>query len=444
MGKKPFLAFAIAVALCAGRSAVVLAQPSAAQDTMMLRPLLDDALASNPRIAEARSLWRAAEHRVPRTGALDDPMLGFALDDQPFEGGLKGTREIFVSQTLPFPGKRGALSESASLEAEAMRESALQTARDVVTEVKVAYIELFMLESQLAALRASRDALADAEGAARARYEAGLGGQQDLLMAMVEKGQIESEILNKDALVAAGRSRLNLLLAREHDAPLGRAWIDSLSPFDATREELVPRARGERPSVVAKEREWAAAMSAHRWASISARPDFAFGAGYMQMPEAPDEWRAEAAMTIPLWKGRKQDAEEREAGERVLAAESALEAERDRVAQSVEEQYAHVIGERATATVYRREVLPQADLAYRSARAGYLADREDFLVVITTLRRRIELEKEYYEFFADAETHLALLEQSVGADLGGISLDLERALEADAQNAHDAQEGADR
>ena len=441
MGKKSFLAFAIAAALCASRSSAAFGQPTATPDTTSLRALLDDALASNPRIAQARSLWRAAEHRVPRAGALDDPMLGFALDDQPFESGLTGTREIFVSQAVPFPGKRGALSRTAELEAEAQREAALQIARDVVTEVKLAYIELFMLDGQLAALRASRDAVADAEGVARARYEAGLGGQQDLLMAMVEKGQIDTEIIAKEALVTAGRSRLNLLLARESNAPLGRASIDSLSPFGATREELVARARDQRASVRAKERESAAAESAQRSAHIASRPDFAFGAGYMQMPESPDEWRAEAAMTIPLWKGRKQNAEAREADERRLAAESALEAERDRVAQTVEEQYAHVVAERASATLYRREILPQADLAYRSARASYLADREEFLVVITTLRRRIEIEREYYELFADAEMHLALLEQSVGADLGGISLDLEAALEADTR---DAQEGTDR
>jgi outer membrane protein, heavy metal efflux system len=440
MGKNSFLAFLFAAAFFASLCSAALAQPPAAQDTASLRALLDEALASNPRIAEARSLWRAAEHRVPRAGALDDPMLGFALDEQPFEGGLTGTREISLSQAVPFPGKRGSSSETAALEAAAKRELALQTARDVVTEVKIAYIDLFMMESQLAALRASRDAAADAEGAARARYETGLGGQQDLLIAMVEKGQIESQILRKDALVVAGRSRLNLLLARDGGAPLGRAWIDSLSPFNAAREELVARARAQRPSIRAKERESAAAESAQESARIESRPDFALGAGYMQRPAAPDEWRAEASMTLPLWKGRKQDADARAADERFLAAESALEAERDRVAQSVEEQYAHVTSERAIAELYRREILPQADLAYRSARAGYLADREEFLVMITTLRRRIEIEKEYYELFANAEMHLALLEQSVGADLGGISLDLEAALEADAR---DAQEGTD-
>ena len=407
--------------------------PIAEADTLHLESLLQEALAANPDVAGARSLWRAAEDRVPVAGALENPVLELMLDDQPFEGEESGTRDIGLSQAIPFPGKRGSMTDAAQLEAEAKREEALHTARAVVTEVKVAYWELFMLESEIATLRESRAALEDIVEGARTRYETGLSGQQDLLLAMVERSELDGEILHAEAVAGAARSQLNLLLARNAEAPLGRTAAESLTPFDSPIEDLLTSAQAQRPSVRAAEREVAAADARHRLASVAWRPDFMIGGAYMQAPDAPDMWRASVALTLPIWKSRKEDAATREASHRLQAAQRAFEGERLRAEASVEEQYAHVVSEREIVGLYRREILPQADLAYRSARSGYLTGRETFLVLLESLRKRIELKKDYFEYFADSEMHLALLEEAVGRDLGPMRVDLEGALERESE-----------
>ncbi len=420
MRKVAFLS-CLLVAVAAPVAALAADPPG--EETSDLESLLREALAANPEVAEARALWRAAESRARYVGALDDPVLGFMLDDQPLRGDGSGQREISLSQAIPFPGKRGLMTEEARRDAEAAREMAREAARRVVTEVKMAYYELFMLESQVAAMRESRSALADAIEVTRARYETGIAGQQDLLLAMVEGSELDGEILHAEALVVAARVRLNLLLARDPSTRLGPAHVDSLSPFDASLEALLASARESRPALRAAERDTAAAAAAHRGARIAWRPDFMIGAGYMQMPDVVDEWRAEVAMTLPIWKGRKQDAAAREAARRVDAARAALEAARIRVGVTVEEQYAHVSSERGIVGLYDREILPQAELAYRSARANYLTGQVTFLVLLDSLRKLIALRKSYYEYLADSEMHLARLEEAVGRDLGGIRID---------------------
>jgi outer membrane protein TolC len=423
----------VAVALAA--VAPVTAAPLAEADTLDLSALLQEALAANPEVALARSQWRAAEERVPFEGSLENPMLELMLDNQPFEAGLTGSREVGLSQAFPFPGKRGLGSDTAGREAEAARAAALGTARSLVTEVKVAYWELVLQDAELSTLRESRSALEDVVQGARARYETGLGSQQDLLLAMVEKSALDGEILHAEAVAGALRSRLNLLVARDAEAPLGRAIADSLTPFDAPLEELLVAARDARPSVQAAERDVAAADARHRLSRTAWRPDFVVGAGYMQMPNEPDEWKASLGVELPLWKGSRQDAAAREASRRLDAARSAFDAERLRAAASVEEQYAHVVSEREIVGLYRREILPQAELAYRSARSGYLAGRETFLVLLEALRRHLELRKSYWEYFADSEMHLASLEEATGRDLGPVPIDLAATLEHEPEEA---------
>jgi outer membrane protein TolC len=412
---------ALLVLLAGARAAA--GAPIAPGDTLNLAALLREALANHPDVARARSMAQAEEQRVPAAGALENPVLELALDEQPFEGSGTGERQIGLSQEVPFPGKRGMRTDAARGQAGTARELALDAERTVVAAVKVAYWELFLQENRTEILRESRTALADVVAAARVRYETGLGGQQDLLLAMVEASKLDGEILHAEAVTAAARSRVNLLLGREAEAPLGRAVADSLTPFDASLEDLLEAAREARPSVRAAQHGVAAAAAEARLARAAARPDFLLGGMYMQTREGPDEWRASLGLTLPVWKGRREDAESREAAHRHDAARSALDAERLRAAATVEEQYAHVASEREIVQLYRREILPQSDLAYHSARTGYLAGRETFLVLLEAVRNSLELESSYYEYFADSEMHLAWLEEAVGRDLAPREVD---------------------
>jgi outer membrane protein TolC len=412
---KPFLVIGIGAWLAAASLAE--AAPVAEGDTLSLAALLREALANHPDVLRARAAGDAEREGMRAAGALENPVLELALDEQPFDGSGSGQRQVGVSQEIPFPGKRGMRTDAARLRADAALELARSAERAVIAEVKVAYWELFLRERRTAILRESRVAMADIVAAARTRYETGLGGQQDLLLAMVEASKLDGEILHTEAVAAAARSRLNLLVGRDAETPLGRAAAESATPFDARLEDLLAAARGTRPSVRAAESEAAAAEAQARLARAAARPDFLLGGMYMQMPEGSDEWRASLGITLPVWKGRREDATAREAARRHEAARGALEVERLRAAASVEEQYAHVVSEREIVGLYRREILPQADLAYRSARAGYLAGRETFLVLLEAVRNSLEIRDTYYEYFADSEMHLAWLEEAVGHDL---------------------------
>jgi outer membrane protein TolC len=147
------------------------------------------------------------------------------------------------------------------------------------------------------------------------------------------------------------------------------------------------------------------------------------------MPEDESAWQAAVGITVPLWKGGKQDALAREASARVTAARHGLEAERLRAGVEIEEEYARLVAERELVRRFDEEVLPMSRLAFDAARASYLAGRTTILILLESLRNHIELETMHYEHLADAERSLARLEAATGRTIGAMIVDWDAALE---------------
>jgi outer membrane protein TolC len=401
----------IAIALVAQAAR---AAPVAERDTLELRSLIEEALAAHPTAARAHALESAAKERVPKSSAWENPFFRFALDDQPVDGNGSGSREFGLTQRIPFPGRTGDAGDAARGQAEAAREMTSSAEREIVAWVKEAYWTIFAIDRRLEVLRETRSTLEDVVATARARYETGLGGQQDFLLALVESGKVQGEVLHAEALASGARSRMNRLVGRDPDAPVGYALAEEPTPFDASLDALVAQAEESRPKVRAAQSEIVAADAELRLARAAWRPDLEVGAMYRWRPDDIDEWRASVGVGLPIWKSRKENAASREAQGRLEAARYALDEEKLRAALSIEEEFAHVVSERKIVELYRREVLPQAAQATASARAAYSAGSASFLSLLEAIRGELELRALYYETFADAEMHLARLEEAVG------------------------------
>ena len=67
--------------------------------------------------------------------------------------------------------------------------------------------------------------------------------------------------------------------------------------------------------------------------------------------------------------------------------------------------------------IYETGVLPQAQAAFETARAGYAADKIEFLNLLDSLRTLREFQMEYFESLAHLEIALADLERTVGVNI---------------------------
>ncbi len=120
---------------------------TAAEEPLLhVEPLVQEAIARNPKILAARERHSALKEKIPQAGALDDPMLGFGVVNLPnnfdFNEEEMTAKELSVTQKFPFPGKRGLSEEAAAKEADAGAAEAEEAANQVAKEVKTAYYDL--------------------------------------------------------------------------------------------------------------------------------------------------------------------------------------------------------------------------------------------------------------------------------------------------------------
>src|SRR5262245_64635964 len=104
--------FVVATVLAATVSAATPTPAAGAGDAdETLAALVEETLASNPDLAAATEVARAARQAPAQAGSLPDPRLGLRYTNEGWSPSLgempDSNLALMVSQDLPFPGKRG-------------------------------------------------------------------------------------------------------------------------------------------------------------------------------------------------------------------------------------------------------------------------------------------------------------------------------------------------
>jgi outer membrane protein TolC len=120
------------------------------------------------------------------------------------------------------------------------------------------------------------------------------------------------------------------------------------------------------------------------------------------------------SMTLPIWRGNKVGALQREARATLASAEAERQDARNGVLRMVSEAWTMVESARTMTLLYADSVLPQAEQALASTRAGYEGDRGDFLDLLDAQRSLVRLRLEYQEARAEYLKGRAELARAVG------------------------------
>ena len=421
-------------ALCAALFAfvpLVLVSPSArAQDAVrearLAEPLTLDlvvraAIARNPTITAAHQRAIATQLAARAEGALPPPEAmvqvwqvplakPYALDSQMIMFG--------VSQAIPAPGSLAAREEARVASSRVDEAMAQDRARIVARDAAHAFADY--AESS-ARHRIHRDHLAIARrmlDLARARQAAG-GALTDVTQAEVDEARTEADVLTDATLVESARARINALLARPLDAPLGPA-VESEPRVPAwSLAELVAHAHAARPELRAAGAEHEARRLDERAASREATwPSFSVAALYFAPTQAVPEhgYGFSASMSLPwLWG----------AADRKRAAAHASEVA---AASSAQGASIAVDGELATAmanarssaqrlTVLKARALPATQRAYEAAWSGFESGRRDVTLALQAERAVVDTNEQIVMAHAALDHAMADLEAAVGESI---------------------------
>ncbi len=413
--------FALTLAFCA---APALADPLPGAN---LESLLELARSRNPELAALRHEADAAAERAYPAGALPDPILRTELQDITNQGTAAspsllpnrvGSTKYTLIQPVPFWGKRDLKRELAEADAAQAQGRSAATWADLAARIKAAYTQYYAFSRSLALTRELLDLTGSLGEIAQARYAGGLAPQQDAIRAQVEETGLRGELVAMENERHHALIKLNTLLRRPAMAPL--AEPEKLRPIPAPASldhaALEERLRAKNPQLFAESARVTAAEKNRELVYRNRYPDFNLGLSPLQTGGRVNEWGVMVELNIPLQQESRR-AQEREAEALLAAAESRKDAAQNQLLADLSENLSAMETARRVETLAETSLLPQAELTFRAAQAGYENGKVDFATLLDAQRQVRRARLDILKAQADAQIGLAEIERLLGEDL---------------------------
>jgi outer membrane protein TolC len=398
------LAFA-PLSLVAQDSAVPTPAVVSRPGSVLLGDLYTQIQRANPRVAASRSLAQAAVARVPGATRPPDPQvqLGFMNYTLPSLAPMAtlGMRQVQVMQMLPLGGKLALAGQVAGAQASAAGERAEEVTWELRSEAAMSFYDLYATDRRLDVMRETVRLLQDIEKTAASMYRVGEGRQTDVLRAQVEIARMVEDTVRMLAMRETMVAKLNALLDRPADTPVGHPALPQFPDSMPPRARLDSLAYGNRPMIRAGLEEVRAAEASEKLARKEIWPDLQVGAQYAQrggdMGGTERMGSLMVGATVPVFARSRQYRMREETFAMKRMAEADVAQMRAETRGKIGEAYANLLRARNLAQLYRSTVLPQAEAAVASALSAYRVGSVDFM---TLLDNQMTVNKYRQELFA--------------------------------------------
>jgi outer membrane protein TolC len=400
--------------------------PSHTGTITQLSDLLAEAEKNNPQIEAARQGWQAAKQLPMQVSTLPDPQFNLQHvgvgSPRPFAGYTNSDFAYIglgVSQDIPYPGKLRLKGEIAKREADVSQQQIETVRRTVLAELKAAYFRLAYLSKTLTILEQDGELLKEMEQAADARYGSGMGTQQDLLQAQLQKTKLLREIAMHHLEVGKLEAQLKQLLNRPQDSLDIEPTDLTETPLVQTYAELLAAAQVRNPEIAGAKKT----IEKQSLQVALARKDFYpdFNVQYMWQRTDPTQFRAyymlSVGMRVPIYRARKQRPELAQAEAEMLRAGSELQAQSQQIAAELRAQYVLAQQTSELLKIHREGLSPQSRSAFQAALAAYQSNKQEFQALLTAFLDVLRFDEEYWQNVSEYETAIARLEQITGLAL---------------------------
>lgn len=389
---------------------------------LSLSAALREARNKNLELIALRRLFESTRFRSAEQRFLSPPMIEAQIWQWPINTPNPANTNMYMfmaSQDIPGRGKRALRAAAAGKESELAEADIAVRAQEILNSVKQRYAELFLARRSVDVYLANLDVLRQLADISQAKYAAGRISQQDVLKAVVELSRVHDDLIMFDQQADLAAARLNTLLDREPDAPIGpltgpREQILTASIADLQRLAIEHHPELQRLRVQIERAQADLAVTRQEY-----KPDYSVQTGYMLMPHMTDGWQAKVAVTWPRapWSRGAIDARVAAVDAEVQTFSAQLLAMERAVRLSVQEAYIRVKAAERRAGLLRTTILPQSRQTLDVSRIGYQTDRVDFLALVDNERTLLSVELDYSRALGDLEQASADLEQAIGAEV---------------------------
>jgi outer membrane protein, heavy metal efflux system len=402
------------------QEATALGQP------VKLADLLAEAERSNPQIQVARHGWDSAKQVPTQVATLPDPQ--FVLQQvsvgspRPFAGYTNSDFAyvgLGISQDLPYPGKLRLRGEIAKRDADVTQQKYESVRRAILAAVKMAYFKIAYLAKRQTILVGDGELLQQVEQSAESRYRNGMGNQQEVLQAQLERTKLLREITTNQLEAGKIQAEIKQLLNRSQSTPDLEITELSETTTAYTYDQLLAAANLNNPEIAGTQK-----MVEKQGMQVDlAKKDFYpdFNLQYMWQRTDPAQFRAYYVVTlgvrIPIYRGRRQQSELAQAEADQSRAKSDHEAQTQQIAFQLRQQFLGAEKSAELLKIYREGLIPQARAELQAGMAAYQSNRQDFQALLASFVDVLKLDEEYWQTLSEHEMALAQIEAVTGLPL---------------------------
>jgi outer membrane protein TolC len=395
--------------------------------TATLGDLVAHAYRENPSIRAALEAWKATVEKYRLATALPDPQLNAIYFPEPIETRL-GPQDwnLTLSQMIPFPGKLSKAGEVVRADSGIARLKLDQAVQNVILSIRESYHELLYIREAKTVVKQNVELLDHLRKVGETAYAADRAVLMDMVKAQSQSGQLRYDMLLLEELEMTEKTRLNGILNRTPDAPLGTLAAEALPPIVFGLEELYRLAETHQEEIRIAGMEVEKADVKIDLARYQNFPDFKFGLFYSSIgdpdvPQDPDDagrdaFGVQAGLTLPLWFGQNK-ARLNVARAEMKKAQAAEQARINDTRTRIRNLFFRLENSRRLMKLYGEELLPQAARSMEIAETWFREGESTFSDFVETQAVWYNFQLSLARARADYGKFHARLERFVGQSL---------------------------
>jgi outer membrane protein TolC len=374
------------------------------------------ALEHNPGLAGLQAQAEAMHTLPSQVGALPDPMLSLNAMNLPADTFNTGQEpmtqmQVALSQSIPFPGKRGLKREAIEHKADASDAMLAERRTSLTGDVRSAWWQLMYQDRALQIIEQNKELMRDFVEIAQTKYRVGNGLQQDVLLAQLELSRLLDRELHMVGARQGNQAELNALLGRPANRTVN---LPSLPPNTQLPElppeiSLLERAGFSR-DLINVNRDLVEAFK------LGVGYGFRDGFDAMRGKDRSDLVSVMLSVNVPIFSGSKQGKAVEQRSHEVSRQKFALNDTLRRVEAGVARSFAEYHAARDQVALLETAIIPQAQQTVSSMLAGYQVNQVDFLNLVNTQITLYNAQINYWESLSRAKQALARLASAVGEE----------------------------
>lgn len=376
------------------------------------------AMAQNPDVLEAEDRISAMDARAKAAGRWPDLGVQAQLWQQPLSKPVDLSQANMIMagirQAFPAPGAASSREEAGRAEATQARSTARARRAEIALQVRRAFAQYWLAEQEQLIHLEHMDVTDRIVQDARAYLAQGAMSKPDFLRTTVELAKVHAVLAEVAQMRRSSGALLNMLMAREPDAPLGTPRTPplpevepSVADLEAGAEER-PEMAAARAGVARAEAQLAAMRAESTW------PEFMIGLDYGYMPmDGTSTYTAMLGFTLP-WLAPRHADQRREASAELAASGRMLASAHNTARYQLREALARYRAARDTFDLVERELLPQAEMSADAAQHAFRNGQAESLGLLDAIRQRLEVRLDAVRARARVEEAWADVERAAG------------------------------